>query len=518
MPFMTFNDMLRRTAMRVPEKTFLYWTDKGRSLTYAQGEQVSDQVAGALAALGVDKGDRVGIFAHNGLDYVMAMFGAWKLGAISAHVSVLQAENLAYFVNDAEPKVFIYTGDMHPVIERNRANMPSVQHYICYDGAKDGSHDWSTLLHSAPLPPAVDVSDQDPAHLSYTSGSSGKPKGAVLPHGVVARATNCIAERLGLSSADISLGPTSLASSYHLVANLLPGIHRGVTIGMMSKWNPETAWEEMDQRGVTVFVSNPLLLTDILNTSRKKSRKPKALRIGVSGGAPVPVELKRAYQDELGVILVESYGQSELGGFVALGHPRRETGAHLEAIGSALPDKEVRIADENGNEVAVGQPGEMILRGGYMWGYWRMPEKTAETLRGDWLHTGDMGRMDSEGYIYMLGRWSERIVSKGQVIFPRPMEEALLRHPAVRYVAVIGRPDSAAGEIPKAIVALYDGKTATPEELLQHTRAELGDQPTPESVEIIPEMPMTPTGKIAKNDLKQREIESMRAGVTVPAN
>lgn len=507
MAFMTFNDMLRRTAWRLPDKTFLYWSDKNRSLTYAQGEQVSDQVAGALAALGIERGDRVGLFAHNGLDYVMAMYGAWKLGAISAHISVLQAENLAYFVNDCEPQVLIYTGDMHPILERNRAQLKSVKHYICYDGAQDGSHDWSALLASAPRPPAVNVSDEDSAHLSYTSGTSGKPKGAVLAHGVVARATHCIAERLGLSSADISLGPTSLASSYHLVANLLPGIHHGVTIGLMSKWNAETAWEEMDQRGVTVFPSNPLLLTDILNVSRQKGRKPSALRIGVSGGAPVPPDLKRAYQNELGVILVESYGQSELGGFVALGYPRREEGDRLAAIGAALPDKEVWIADEHGKEVPSGEPGEMVIRGGYMWGYWRMAEKTAETLRGGWLHTGDMGRMDSEGYIHMLGRWSERIVSRGKVIFPRPMEEALYRHPAVRYVAVIGKPDSKAGDLPKAVVALYDGKSATPDELLKHCRTELGAENHLVEIEIILEMPMTPTGKIAKAELQRRERE-----------
>ncbi len=505
MSFMTFNDMLRRTAWRLPEKAFLYWSDRSRAITYAEGEQISDQVAGVLAALGVEKGDRVGIFAHNGLDYVMAMFGAWKLGAISAHINVLQADNLAFFVNDAEPKVLIYTGDMHPVIERDRPQMRSVEHYICFDGAKEGAHDWSMLLQSAPPPPSVAVSDEDPAHLSYTSGTSGKPKGAVLAHGFTARATHCIAERLGLFSADVSLGPTSLSSSYHLVANLLPGIHRGVTIGIMSRWDAETAWEEMDRRGVTLFPSNPLLLTDILEVSRQKGRKPDALRIALSGGAPAPPDLKRAYRDELGVFLVESCGQSELGGFVALGYPRREEGERLEAIGPPLPDKEVRIVDEQGNEVPVGEPGEMVLRGGFMWGYWKMPEKTAATLRNGWLHTGDMGRMDSEGYISMLGRWSERIVSAGKVIFPRAMEEALYRHPAVRYVAVIGKLDSDAGEIPKAIVALHERESATPEELLVHCHAELGAEKSPTLVEIIPEMPMTPTGKISKAELERRE-------------
>jgi len=273
----------------------------------------------------------------------------------------------------------------------------------------------------------------------------------------------------------------------------------------MTHWDAETAWKEMDARGVTLFPSNPLLLAEILEVSRRKGRKPGRLRIGVSGGAPVPPDLKKAYQDELGVCLVESYGQSELGGFVALGYPRQQEGDRLAAIGPALPDKEVRIVDEKDNEVPTGAPGEMVLRGGFMWGYWQMLEKTAETLRNGWLHTGDMGRMDSEGYVSMLGRWSERIVSAGKVIFPRAMEEAFYRHPAVRYVAVIGKPDPEAGQTPKAIVALHVGKSATSEELLAHCQAELGAENSPALVEVIPEMPMTPTGKISKAALEERE-------------
>ncbi len=505
MAFTTFNDLLNRAAWRLPDQTFLYWSDRDRSLTYAQAVQVADQVAGALAELGVAKGDRVAIFAHNGLDYVMAMLGIWRLGAISTHISVLQADTLAYYVNDSEPKVLIYTGDMFPVIERNRADLPSVQHYICYDGAQDGAHDWSTLLKAAPPPPPVAVTDLDAAHLSYTSGTSGQPKGALLAHGYTARATHCIAERLQLTHHDVSLGATSLSSSYHLVANLLPGLHRGITIGVMSKWNAETAWGEMERRGVTFFPGNPPFLTDLLHLSRQRGRKPGNLRVCLSGGAPAPPALKQAYFDELGVFVIEGYGQSELGGFVAMGYPR--PGENLAAVGPTLPDREVRVVNEAGQEVAIGEPGEMVIRDSYMLGYWKKAEKTAETLRDGWLHTGDVGRMDEAGYLYFLGRWSERIVSGGKVILPRPMEEALYRHPAVQHVAVVGRPDQQLGEIPKAIVSLFPGQSATPEELHAHCRQLLGPDNSPAVIEIIPDMPMTPTGKVAKADLQRRERE-----------
>jgi acyl-CoA synthetase (AMP-forming)/AMP-acid ligase II len=503
MEFMTFNDMLHHAAWRQPDHEFIYWSDRGRSVTYAQGEHASDCVAGALASLGVGKGDRVAIFAHNGLDYVLAMFGIWKLGAISAHISVLQKDNLAYFVHDATPKVLIYTGDMHPVVAALRPEAPEVQHYICFDGAKDFALGWNDLLSAALVPPAVAVSDTDAAHLSYTSGSSGAPKGALLAHGFTARATHAIAERLALTSSDVSLGVTSLASSYHLVANLLPGVHRAISIGVRKQWDPAAVWQEMDERQVTFFAGNPLVLGDLLRESQARGRKPGGLRQCVSGGAPMPPALKRAFIGELGVYLVESYGQSELGGFLALGYPRAEPEERFLAIGPGLPDRETIVADEAGCEQPVGQPGELAIRGGVMMGYWNMPEKSAAVVKNGWLHTGDMGVMDREGYFTLLGRWSERIMCRGKVIYPRYMEEALLRHPAVHYAGVIGKKDPEAGQIPLGVVELYPGAAVTADELLQHCQAILGEADSPAGIEIIAQMPMTPTGKIGKQELIQ---------------
>lgn len=501
MEFTTFNDMLRRTAWRLPEKPFIYWSDRKRTVTYAQGEMLSRKVAGALAMLGVKKGDRVGIFAHNGLDYVLAMFGIWKLGGISAHISVLQKDNLEYFVNDSTPKVLIYTGDMHDVIERIRKQNLGIEHFICFDGPKDFALGWSDLLEAAPEPPVVKVVDLDPAHLSYTSGSAGAPKGALLGHGYTARATHAIAERLNLSSEDISLGVTSLSSSYQLVANLLPGVHQAVSIGVRKEWNPAEAWQEMDERGVTFFVGNPLVLGDLLKESRKQNQKPSALIRCLSGGAPLPPDVKFAFFKEFGVHVVESCGQSELGGFMAMGYPRVETGKRFYAIGPGLPDRETIVADENGLEQPVGEPGELLIRNNVMLGYWNMPQKTESVIHDGWLHTGDMGVMDSEGYFTVLGRWTERIIIKGKVVFPRYMEEALLKHSAVHYAGVIAKDDAEYGQIALGIVELYPGQDVTPDELILHCQKILGNDTKPQEIQIIEKMPMTPTGKIAKQEL-----------------
>jgi long-chain acyl-CoA synthetase len=406
---MLLQQLLLDGASRNPDKTAFHWVERGRSLSYADAASAMDRVAGALAGLGVGRGDRVGIFAHNGLDYLLAMFGAWRLGAISALFNVLSADKLDYFVNDSEPKVLIYTGDHHGTIDRHRPRLPSVRHYLCLDGPMEDSLSWADLLDGAPTPPPDASEDMDVAHLSYSSGTSADPKGACLAHEPTMRATRCIAERLRIQASDVSLGPTSLSNSYHLLANLLPGLHRGATICVMSRWEAERGWDTLDELSVTILAANPPILGDVLDLSRQRGRTPVRLRLGVSGGGPVPSDLKVAWRDELGVTLAESYGQSEMGGFVGLGSPDPLPDERILACGQPLPDDEVRILDDTGREVPAGILGEICVRGGFMVGYWGRPEKTAEILRDGWLHTGDAGYMDAEQYLYVRGPLSERL-------------------------------------------------------------------------------------------------------------
>jgi long-chain acyl-CoA synthetase len=488
-PPTTFPEALRDTAWRTPDATFLRWSDRNQSITYAEGEALAEKSAGALHALGVERGDRVGILAHNGLDYVAAMLGAWKLGAISTHISVLVHDELSQYVNAATPKVLVYTHDMLPAIDRDRVSMPSIEHYLCMDGAQPGAQAWSEVLQNAPTAPVVQVQDSWPAHLSFTSGSTGRPKGAVLEHGHTIRASARIAERLELGPHDRSLGPTGLASSYALVVNLLPGIVAGMSIGLRSRFDAASVWDDMESDGTTYFPANPPFLADLLAESRKRGRAPGALRIVTSGGAAVPPELKRAYFDELNVSFCESYGQSELGGFVALGSPLRPADSQL---------KEVLVVDDAGIPVPAGKPGEMIIRGGYMWGYWDEPEKTALAIRNGWLHTGDLGTMDIYGFITNLGRASERIVTVDGPVFPRPIEEALGRHPSVRYVAVIP-----IDEQPAAVVSLWPHQNViSADQLLAFFATQPDFDARLRRIELIETMPMTPTGKLDKMTLR----------------
>lgn len=502
---MTLQEVLERAAWRLGQKLFLY--GDGRESTYEGAVERARKMAGALASLGVRRGDRVGIFAANSTDYVLAMLGAWNLGAIAALVDARHAASLDYYVNDADAGVLLFGRSLAEAVERKRPELKGVQHYVCLDGSGEGvpgALSFQDLADSA-NPVRKDAADTNPCHLSYTSGSTGAPKGAVLAHEPTATAVSCIAERLRLRQEDVTLGPTVLSSSYHLVANLLPGMTRGCAVGIMSSFRPAEAWRIIRERGVSAFVANPLLLADLFNEWRDRKLDKETLRIAVSGGGPVPPDLKRAYQERMKVPLVESYGMSELGGFVALGDPEPYREEHFSAIGPILPDKDVIIGDENDREAPIGRVGEILLRRGFMWGYWRRPEATEKTLRNGWLHTGDIGRMDAKGYLYLLARKGEEIQWGKKTVYPRLIEEALYRNPAVQYSAVIGVPEEKAGERPKAIVSLYAGKRAGEAELRETVRRELGAEEVPPVFEVLDEMPMTVTGKINKAFLKERE-------------
>jgi long-chain acyl-CoA synthetase len=505
------HQLLLDGAAREPEKVALRWIDRDKALTYAQAVEATEDFAGALHHLGVNAGDRVTIIAHNGMDYLIGMFACWRIGAIAALVNVKFADELEYYFNDHAPRLVIYTHDMGDAVRRATRQCKSVERLVCMDGPQEQAASLPDLL-AAKLAAPPDPGDEDAiAHLSYTSGTSGRPKGACLAHEPTMRATRCIAERLRLTPQDACFGPTALSSSYQLVANLLPGLHRVTTINVMGRWTQQSGWEAMDATGATAFAANPTLLSEVLMESRKRGRTPGRLRYGMSGGGPAPAALKKAWRDELHLPLVESYGQSELGGFVGLGYPDLEPDRRLGAVGPPLPDKEVRVFESDGREQPIGQVGEICLRGGFMKGYWGRPEKTAETLRGGWLHTGDAGVIDKEGFVTMRGRFSE-LIRVGEITwFPRDVEDALCELSGVLQASVIGLPDQSLGTRPIGCITVAPGSEIDEAALLGSLQAKLSRYDlSPLTIKIVPEFPMTPTGKISKAQLAE-QLSASRA-------
>lgn len=504
---MLMHQLVIDAAERRPDKVALRWIDRDRALTYAETVARMEDFAGLLAELGVRKGDRVGIVAHNGLDYALAMLGAWRLGAIAALTNVRFAGELDYYFGDHTPTVVVYTHDIHDAVRAAAAKRPEIRALVCMDGPKDGAHSLPELM-AARLPAPTDPRDADAiAHLSYTSGTTGQPKGACLAHEPTVTACRCIGERLRLTGADVSFGATALSSSYQLVGNLLPPLAVMAEINIMSRWTRETGYDALERVGATAFIANPILLEDVRAESVARGRVPGKLRFGLSGGGPVPPSLKIGWRDQLKRPLVESYGQSELGGFMALGRPELEMDdAKLLRVGPPLPDKDVRILDAADRPVAVGAVGEVALRGGsgrgFMAGYWGRPEKTAETTRGGWLHSGDVGLIDADGYVTMRGRKAELLTVAGVTWFPRDVEEALARAAGVRQAAVVGIPDAALGQAP---IAFVESEAPLEAAALKAVAQPLvGYDLAPMRVTVLPALPMTVTGKIAKADLAAR--------------
>jgi long-chain acyl-CoA synthetase len=502
---MLMHQVLVDGAQRTPEKLALHWVDRNVALTYAQAVVRMDDMAGALASLGVGRGDRVTIFAHNGMDYLLAMFGAWRIGAIAAVVNVQFAAELDYYLADHTPTIVIYTHDMVEPVRRAAQSVGTVRHLICMDGPQQGALSLPELM-SAKLPAPVDPADETAiAHLAYTSGTTGKPKGACLAHEPTMRAAKCIAERLRITAHDDSFGPTALSSSYQLVANLLPPLSRGASSHVMGKWTQTSGWAALDQTRASVLVANPTLLGQLLAESQSQGRLPGKLRAGLSGGGPVPPSLKKAWRDELKLPLIESFGQSELGGFMALGFPELVAEDRLLGrVGPPLPDKEVRIVAPTGISLPPGQIGEIELRGGFMQGYWGKPEKTTEVIGTGWLRTGDLGLMDRDGFITMRGRRSELIETDGALWFPRDVEEAFCAIEGVAQAAVVGVPDDALGQRPHALITLLAGRSFTAEWLKSAIADKVSYDLSPLRVSVVPDLPMTPTGKIAKGEIAAR--------------
>jgi len=502
---MLMHQLLYDGAARTPDKVALRWVDRGIALTFSEAVAAMERYAGALHELGAEKGDRVTIFAHNGMDYVLGLFACWRIGAIAALVNVRFADELDYYLGDHAPIIVIYTHDMGEVVRAAASRAPSINHLVCMDGPQPGAESLPELL-AANLAPPDDPQDESAiAHLSYTSGTTGKPKGACLAHEPTMRACACIAERLRITADDVSLGPTALSSSYQLVGNLLPPLHRGATVNVMGKWTQPSGFDALEATGASLFVANPTLLTEVLDECGKRGRVPPKLRLGLSGGGPVPPSLRAAWRDKLKLPLVESYGQSELGGFFGLGEPVLQPDARLGAVGRPLPDKEVRIFDADDREVPPGATGEVRMRGGFMTGYWGRPDKTAATLRDGWLHSGDAGVIDRDGYLTMRGRFAELIKVAGNTWFPRDVEEALCAQAGVKEAAVIGLPDAELGQRPVGYITSNAGRLDV-EGLKRAIAAALNYDLAPLTLIEIASFPMTPTGKIAKAELRERAL------------
>jgi len=498
---MRMHELLERNALRAPEKTFLF--SESRSINNRDALEAVEKAALAFRSLGIKIGDRVLVFAPNSIDYVIAMFAVFKLGAIASLIDVLDPESYRRNVKRLAPKLVVSTSEH---IDELRKSSPKTAKFISFDEGTEHAHKWQALLAHPQRTVRSDFKEDAPCHLSFTSGTTYKPKPAVLSHEPTIRATRCIAERLGLTSDDTSMGITTLSSSHILVYAILPQMHRIATTGIMETWNPSLALKMTDEHEVRLMSGTAIRLSELADYANEHSVGKGRLRLILSGGSAGIGKIREKWE-RLGVHFTETYGMSELGGAVATGYPRRfgskpvKPFENIPAIGPPLPDKEVKIVDEAGREVPVGTPGDILIRGGFMWRYWKMPKETEKATRGGWLHTSDIGLMDELDNVYWLARKTDVIDTEKGPIYPRVIEEALFAHKSVRQASVVGVGE-AGHQVPAGFVTLFPGETAREEKLLSHCRSALSEPYWPSKIVIKSSFPMTPTGKIDKKQFK----------------
>jgi len=496
-------DWLATHACYSPQKTAVVEAATGRRFTYHQLNALATQLAHVLVGEGdVQKGDRVSILAPNSAEYLALLFACAKVGAIFVPLNHrLALSELVPILQECSPKVLFYGEQFVPTVSKLSEETKHAR-CIALGQRADGSHLslGELKLPSTPLPPPL-LTPEDPWLILYTSGTTGKPKGAILSQRMIT--WNAINTALrDLLPSDITLTHTPMFYTGGLNVYTTPLLFLGGTNVIMRSWNAEQALEWIERERVSMFFAVPTQFLQMIESPRFATADLSSLRFVISGGAPCPVSIIEAFAHR-GIVFKQGFGLTEVGPncFCLEG---RDSVRKAGSIGFPNFFVRARVVDDEGRDVAPNVVGELVLQTPAMFsGYWKNPEATREAVREGWFYTGDLARVDEEGYFYIAGRKKDMLISGGENVYPEEVEQALLAHPKVADAAVIGVPDAKWGEVGKAIVVLSPGQDATAEEILEFCRARLAKFKVPKSVVFLKTLPRTDSGKVAKQQLRR---------------
>ena len=464
-------------------------------VTYAELDEASCRVAALIAERGLGVGDRIGVMLPNVLEFAPIYYGVLRSGAVVVPMNpLLKAREVEFYLSDAEAGLLF-------AHESAAGEAQSGADRVADAGVEVVTADFlSHLAGREPVADIVERADSDTAVILYTSGTTGKPKGAELTHGNLTRNVEvCQDDLIHLTAEDVVFGGLPLFHSFGQTVTLNTSIGHGACLVLLPRFDPALALDLMAQAEVTVFAGVPTMYNAFLAVPT--APELPSLRTCVSGGAALPVEVLRRFEAAFGCQVLEGYGLSETSPVASFN--RLDTGRRAGSIGKPVTGVEMRVVDEQGTQVPDGGVGEIAIRGhNVMKGYWRRPEATAEVLSAEgWFRTGDMGRVDDDGFFFIVDRKKELIIRGGFNVYPREIEEVLYEHPAVAEAAVIGIPHPELGEEIAAAVALKTGIAATPEELREFVKGQVAPYKYPRHIWLRDSLPKGPTGKIQKRDL-----------------
>ncbi|MGA2015080.1 MAG: long-chain-fatty-acid--CoA ligase [Solirubrobacteraceae bacterium] len=497
----TLPDLLRARARLAPDAPFV--TYAGRSYTYGAFDARTDELAGGLAELGVGSGDVVSVFLPNCLEFLEAWWAILKAGAVFGPINPAYTPTEAGYVLGHSRAVAVFTNDQGgSVIEPIRAGLSDLRDVIDVDApAGSGRLGLDELASRASGPPVLERRHGDLAAILYTSGTTGTPKGAMLSHQnlLVNAAQGAELVPLGPGERVGMLLPLFHANA-QVVTTLIP-LTIGCEIMMWERFSASKFWDEIAQFAPVTISAVPTILAAVLNAPGAPDG-PTSLRYVICGAAPLSVDLLRAFQDRYGIRILEGFGMTETGCIASLNpyYADRKVGS----IGLPIRGQQMKIIDqETGESQPPGGYGEIVIKGpNVMMGYLHNPDATAETITDGWLHSGDIGYMDDDGYFYIVDRTKDMIIRSGENIYPREIEEVLYGHAAVLECAVIGIPDPVRGEEVLAVVVARDAASVGADELAVFAAERLAKYKLPKQIVLRAELPKTPTGKISKGPLR----------------
>ena len=514
---MNTTDFLSIASAICPDKEAIIFEDK--RYTFSQLNDRANRLANGLLKLGIQKGDRVALLAVNCNQCVETYFAVAKTGGIYVPLNFRAIGNeLTYMLNSSEA-VALFVGERYiDLVNSIRPELKTVKHFISIESKQENMSYYEDMIASSAADEVVtEIEDDDTTILMYTAGTTGFPKGVMLPHNSFAI---YVLDNVSPASPDIDEGNILTVPLYHVagIQAMMAAIYGGRMLVMERQFEPKEWMELVEKEKANRAMMVPTMLKQLLDHPDFSKHDLSSLKVITYGAAPMPLPvIKKALEAFPGVNFINAFGQTETASTITLLSPedhilsgteeeKEKKLKRLSSIGKPMSDVEMKIIDEEGRDLPCGEVGEIVARGPrVMSGYWKDEEKTHKTIDKDgWVHTGDMGYMDEDGYFFLAGRATDMIIRAGENISPEEVENALLTHPKIEECAVIGVPDEEWGEEPRALVILKKGETATAEEIMEHCRAELASFKRPRSVIFVDSLPRNPMGKVIKRELREK--------------
>lgn len=496
----TLAHLLKRCADKFPGKQGLV-CEKGR-WSFAQWEENATRLAGALADLGVGSGEHVATLFVNGQEVLQTYPALWKLGAVVIPLNTrMTPREMAQVIDHCQATTLIYGPGFAQAVEEMRGQTPGVKRWLaCQPGPDPDLIDLMQRQALREMP--IRASEEDVACILYTAGTTGLPKGVILTH------RNCL-------WAAVNLAQDSQFARHHRILLVFPLFHAaafsmvttslylGCTLVSMAQFSPQSVMETVERERLSKLAFPPTVWNFILQLPDLERYDTSSVESISSGGSAMPQETKRKLKELFPQAkLGETYGMTETAAAITTLGPGEGLGKP-SCVGRAFTNLEVLVADDQGQALGPGQVGEVVVRGpNVMQGYYRDPEETSRTLKDSWLHTGDLGYLDGEGLLYLVDRKKDMIISGGENIYPREVEEVLFSHPAVADAAVIGMPDPVWGERVHGVIVIKPGEALSEPEIIEFCKSRLATYKKPRSVEFVDSIPRSPAGKALKNKLR----------------